>query len=248
MKFLLFVILSFCSLVCHAQCVEQSKAIKVGEVLHYSAYYNWGLIWVKAGVATFSVEEEEGNYKFTVKTDNVPAWGWLYSVHSLHEASISKDFRPIYMRSVSEENGVKAKEYYRYSADGTTIEKTYKYGDDEEKKEIFKQKECSWDIINMVYIARSYNVRGATPDETIPFSVMFNNKYHTIYGKVLGKETIKNRNGKSYSCLKCTATVASGTIFKDGEPVYVWITDDDAQIPILVESKISIGSIKVYLD
>ncbi|HQJ91114.1 MAG TPA: DUF3108 domain-containing protein, partial [Paludibacteraceae bacterium] len=84
--------------------------------------------------------------------------------------------------------------------------------------------------------------------KSIPFHVMFNDSVYTIYGKILKEEMIENRNGREYNCLKCSATVVSGTMFEEGEPVYVWITNDERQIPILVESKISVGSVKVYLD
>jgi hypothetical protein len=36
----------------------------------------------------------------------------------------------------------------------------------------------------------------------------------------------------------------SGTIFSGGEDLFVWITDDRNKIPILVEAKILVGSVK----
>jgi hypothetical protein len=39
-----------------------------------------------------------------------------------------------------------------------------------------------------------------------------------------------------------------GTIFKGGEDMYVWVTDDKNRIPVLVEAKILIGSVKAYLE
>jgi hypothetical protein len=35
-----------------------------------------------------------------------------------------------------------------------------------------------------------------------------------------------------------------GTIFKSGEALYIWITDDKNHLPILVEAKILVGSVK----
>ena len=40
-----------------------------------------------------------------------------------------------------------------------------------------------------------------------------------------------------------------GTIFESGEDMTVWVTDDLNRIPIIVEAKILIGSIKaVFVD
>lgn len=230
-----------------SQCVEDGSALRVGEVLKYSAYYNWGLIWVKAGTATFSVGEENGNYKFTVTADNVPAWGWLYSLHSRHTAVMTKSFTPVYMESDTKENGFWSKEHYRY-ADGH-IYKSYQNKDNQKGGSVvLDHPACSWDIIHAVYVARSINVRKGGIGKTIPFHVFFNDSVYTIYGKVMKQERIKNKSGREFDCLKCSATVVSGTMFEEGAPVYVWITNDERQIPILVESKISVGFVKVYLD
>lgn len=230
-----------------AQCVKETRAFEVGEVLNYAAYYNLGLVWVKAGVATFSVEEENGNYKFSVVADNLPKWEWLYSLHSRHTASVTRDFKPIYMTASTSENGRFSRDHYVYDDD--VIHKTYwlKNNDCQHLKDL-PHPPCSWDIINAVYVARSMDVRNYPDPNKIPFNVMFNDSVYTVYGAVLGKERIKTRKGKEFDCLKCTATVVAGTMFESGAPVYVWITDDVHQIPVLVESKIKIGAVKVYLE
>ncbi len=230
-----------------AQCVEGTQAFGAGEVLDYAAYYNWGFVWVKAGVAKFSVAEENGNYKFTVVADNLPKWEWLYSLHSRHTASVTKDFKPLYMQASTSENGVVTKDYYRY--DGDFIYKTYSSRKDTlVRTKVIEHPACSWDIINAVYVARSMDVRNRKEKSKIPFHVIFNDSVYTIYGSVLGREKIETRTGKEYDCLKCTATVVEGTMFEAGVPVYVWITNDVRQIPVLVESKIKVGSVKVYLE
>lgn len=230
-----------------AQCVEKTQAFEVGEVLNYAAYYNWGFVWVKAGVANFSVGEEDGNYKFTIVADNLPKWEWLYSLHSRHTASVTKDFVPLYMSASTSENGLETKDYYKY--DGDVIYKTYSTkSNPNPQTKVLQHPACSWDIINAVYVARSMNVRDYPDKSRIPFNVMFNDSVYTIYGAVLGEERIKTRTNKEYDCLKCTATVVKGTMFEAGSPVYVWITNDVRQIPIMVESKIRIGAVKVYLE
>jgi len=39
----------------------------------------------------------------------------------------------------------------------------------------------------------------------------------------------------------------AGTIFKGGEDLVVWVTDDNYRIPVLVEAKILVGSVKAVL-
>jgi hypothetical protein len=41
--------------------------------------------------------------------------------------------------------------------------------------------------------------------------------------------------------------LVEGTIFKGGEDLMVWVTNDENKVPVMVEAKILIGSVKAYL-
>ena len=72
---------------------------------------------------------------------------------------------------------------------------------------------------------------------------------HDIYIRYLGKERIKNRDGRKFDCLKFKPLLVEGTIFESGEDMTVWVTDDQNRVPIIVEAKILIGSVKaVFVD
>lgn len=215
--------------------------------MNYYAYYNWGKLWVKAGEASFCVSENDDNYLFTVKAKNLPGWDWLYHLETIHEAGMSKkQLKPVFLRAATIENKNWSKEEYTYKKN--TV---YKYFENKKypngKDTLYSHVPCTWDVINAVYIARNIDLRSVPMGKPIPFYLNFGDATHTIYGKVLKRERIKNREGEVFDCLKCSATVVSGTIFADGKPVYVWVTNDTRQIPVLVESQISIGSIKVFL-
>lgn len=65
--------------------------------------------------------------------------------------------------------------------------------------------------------------------------------------KFVGRETIKIRNGK-YRCLKFQPLVQQGRIFKGNDDLNVWVTDDANRIPVLVQAKVLVGSIKMELS
>lgn len=245
-KFLLLLILfSFLNLEAQDR-VTENKAFKVGEVLKLKAYYHFGLLWFEVGEATFSVSEESGNYKFTVKAKNHSRWDWLYKLNTLHEASCTKSMVPLYMRCQTEENGVLSTDEMIY--EGNTIfkkEQGSKYPNGWDSTYI-RQKD-SYDIINSVYVARNVDL-SINNGINIPFYPIFGNEVVPVFGSVIGEEKIKTQNKVTYNCLKCTATVGAGTIFEPDEPVFVWVTNDDRKIPVLVEAKLRIGAVKVYLD
>jgi len=41
--------------------------------------------------------------------------------------------------------------------------------------------------------------------------------------------------------------LVDGTIFKGGEGMTVWVTDDKNKIPVMVEAQILVGSVKAIL-
>ena len=221
-------------------------AFSVGEELKYNAYYNLGKIWIKAGEASFSVDEKDGNYLFSGGTQNLPGWDWLYLLRTTHEASMTKQFQPLYLKVITIENKKRTDEKYIYN--GNTVHKHLVSNDYPQGKDtVYTVRPCSWDIINVVYIVRNLNLKNAKQGETIPLFVNLEDSTNTIYGKVLGKETIKNREGKVFNCLKFSASVIYRTIILADKPVNVWITDDDFRIPVLIEFKVAVGYVKVFL-
>jgi hypothetical protein len=41
--------------------------------------------------------------------------------------------------------------------------------------------------------------------------------------------------------------MVQGTIFRGDEDVLVWVTDDENKIPVYIEAKILVGTVKAYL-
>ncbi len=229
-----------------SQCVSKNQAFGVGEELKYYAYYNWGKIWIKAGKASFSVGKSGDNYLFTVTAQNLKGWDWLYRLQTTHKGEMTKQMKPVSMKATTVEN--KSWNYVEFIYKKDSIHKHLVNDQYPEGKDtVYRHKPCSWDIINAVYVARNTDFKHISIGEQIPYYLNFDDSTHIIYGKILQKERIQNREGEEFDCLKCSATVAPGTIFAADKPVYVWVTDDWRRIPVLIESQISIGSIKVFL-
>lgn len=234
-----------------AQVVSKNTAFSVGERFSLDAYFNLGAIWIKLGEAEFRVEEEEDNYKFIVTAHNMPKWDRIYQMNTYHEASCTKNMKPLYMKCKVSENG----NYYEDSYIFIEKDDHYEVHRHTKNKQKFPSGEfdttftvslAAHDIINSVYVARNTDLT-QNNGKKIPFSPIFGNGIHTIYGDVIGKETIKTRENKIYKCLKGAAYVGDGTIVDGKTPAYVYVTDDEHLIPVLVEAKLSIGSVKVYL-
>jgi hypothetical protein len=67
---------------------------------------------------------------------------------------------------------------------------------------------------------------------------------YNLYIRYLGKEEVKTKYDK-FNAIKFKALLIPGTIFKGGEDMTVWVSDDQNRLPVRIESQILIGSIKI---
>lgn len=69
----------------------------------------------------------------------------------------------------------------------------------------------------------------------------------TIVVKVHRKESIEVPAGK-FNCIVIEPVMASGGIFKSSGNLTIWVTDDARRVPVLMKSKIPVGSIDAVLQ
>lgn len=65
--------------------------------------------------------------------------------------------------------------------------------------------------------------------------------------RVLGRQTVKTPAGK-FNCVVIEPLLKAGGIFKNKGRLVIWLTDDERRMPVLMKSKVMIGSISVVLQ
>lgn len=250
---LLFYILNLT--VTNAQCNIENKTFKSGEKATYHAYYNWHFIWLNAGTVQFGVEDRKYNGK---DTWFLSSYGTTYSsydkmmkVRDTFEVYVDKQhFDPLFFNRVTNEGSTKAHHQYWFDEKNKTIKtKIKKDGATSYKEELIAFENCTADLLSMVYKARNIDYDKYKVNSKIPIRMIVDGQIHDLFIRYLGKEVIKNRDGRKFRCLKFSPLLVPGTIFKSGEDMTVWVTDDDARVPIIVEAKVLIGSVKaVFVD
>jgi hypothetical protein len=64
--------------------------------------------------------------------------------------------------------------------------------------------------------------------------------------KVLGRDRIDTPAGR-FNCVAIEPQLNAGGVFKNTGRLVIWITDDERRMPVLMKSKVTIGSISVVL-
>ena len=211
-----------------------------------------GKIWVPAGKVRFTVKDSTYNNKncffFDGKGKSLKNYDWFFRVRDRYSSIVEKEkFEPIrFTRNVNEGS---FSLYYDYLFDYKNEKaKVFEDRKDKSKYSIIDFPKCSYDVMTSVYYARTLDYSNLNINDSIPLSMMVDKEiYNSLHIKYLGRDTIQDQYGKTYSCLIISPLLIEGTIFKEGDYMRVYITDDLNRIPIYIEGEILIGSIKAYI-
>jgi hypothetical protein len=82
---------------------------------------------------------------------------------------------------------------------------------------------------------------------SIVFDYHASRKSQPMEVKVIGRERVTTPAG-TFDCVAIEPVLKAGGIFKNKGRLVVWLTDDERRMPVLMRSKVMIGSISVVLQ
>jgi hypothetical protein len=234
------------------QCPVSNTVFGDGEQIRYTVSYNWGPVWVDAGLVTFSVTSElfRGKPSWHLKGTgkSFASYDLLFKVRDYFDSWIdpetfkSYDFR----RNVSEGGYTLLNTLYFDYVSQKIISNT-KCKNRSQRTDTLPMAPCTFDMLSAIYYTRTLDFSNLNPEIKRHVKVIIDDASFEIYIRPLGKEIVESTDGKQYRCIKFAAKMVQGTIFKGDEDILVWVTDDENKIPVYIEAKIIVGTIKAYL-
>ena len=82
---------------------------------------------------------------------------------------------------------------------------------------------------------------------SVIFDYHASRKSQPLEVRVLGRERVKTPAG-TFDCVVIEPMLKAGGIFKNKGRLVIWLTDDERRMPVLMKSKVAIGSISVVLQ
>lgn len=235
-----------------SDCEVNNHAFASGEELRYETSYNWGFVWLDAGYVVFKVQKDDHTgiscYKLSGIGGTYPSYDWIYKVRDRFECWVDtvtlKPYR--YIRDVKEGGRTFYNEcYFNFSR-----QKAYCVTKEQKKPlrlDTVALTPCSLDPLTMIYYSRNADFSKCGINDTVPISLFLDNKVYPLYLRYLGKAKYKIDAKNIYNCIKFSPLLVEGTIFKGGEGMTVWATDDQNRIPLYVEAPIAVGSVKAKI-
>lgn len=220
-----------------------------GEELTYKIYYNWNFMWLPAGEAVFKVTDEGDQYHISVKGRTYSSYEWFFKVRDNYDTYINKKtlLPSVAIRDVDEGSY----KLYEKLVFNQTDELVTSYRGDSPKDLNIKQyklSECMHDLISVLYHTRNYQYEKFSKGQEFPVKIFMDKAIWPLSVKYKGRYTNLTVKGSGkYKAFKFSPEVISGTVFKKGTEMDVWVSDDNNRIPLYIESPVSVGSVKIVL-
>jgi hypothetical protein len=139
----------------------------------------------------------------------------------------------------------------RVNEGGFKINQDYIFKQDNQKVKTQDKKEYDvplgiQDMLSSFYYARTLDYKNAKINQEFSMDMFIDNEVFPFKIKYLGTETIKTRKGK-FDCVKLRPLMMKGRVWEDEESMTIWVTNDNNKVPVLLETKISVGAVKATL-
>jgi hypothetical protein len=229
-------------------CIIENTAFKGGEKMVYKAYYNWQFVWIPAGEATFQITESKDNYDITVIGKTYKSYDPFFKVRDYFHSIIDKEtmYPKTFVRIVEEGKYRRfdslsfIQQQYAVSYNGKTRETVV--------RKVVPLQQCTHDLLSVLYFMRNINVSDHKPGDLIPTRILFDEVIYPIKVRYDGKyEHFEIKGLGTFNTIKVIPDLVTGNVFKDGNRMHIWVSDDANKLPLLIESPLSVGSAKAVL-
>ncbi|MEL6638501.1 MAG: DUF3108 domain-containing protein [Bacteroidota bacterium] len=231
-------------------CSMDNHTFQVGEEIVYKLFYNWNFVWIAAGEAVFKVEEGENNqYHLSATGHTYKSYDWAFRIRDSHDAYVNKDnlLPNMSIRQV-EEGGYRMYDKMTFHQSARKLTSFRGKTEAEARANDFDLDGCMHDMLSIIYYARNINFQNYEPGQTFPVQIFLDREVYPLSVKYKGKEeSIKVKGQGRFKAIKFSPELIAGDIFDEDTQMNVYVSDDQNRIPLLIESPISVGSVKAVL-
>jgi hypothetical protein len=230
-------------------CRTENNVFLAGEEIVYKIYYNWNFIWLSAGEVTFRVYDEGDEYHISAKGRTYDSYEWFFTVRDNYDSYIDKEtlLPRLHIRDVNEGSYERYDKVHFDQASQTAVSNRGRNREDA-TPETFDLEGCMHDILSSVYYLRNVEVDKLNAGDELPVKIFFDRETFPLKIKYHGSEKNTKVKGMGhFRTHRFSPDLITGEVFKDGDEMNVYVSADKNKIPVLIESPVSVGSVKVVL-
>ena len=220
-------------------------AFAPGETLTYRFHY--GLL--DAAEATITVNDSKKHHDWIIdaKGKSTGAFSWFFKVDDHYQSRIcpASGF-PVHFKRDIKEGGYELHQYYAFDQSARKVDATsFKRKKAPKNSEHFFN-EPMHDMVSGIYALRHIAFDSLAIGDTVSVPIFMDEKWFQLQAVFAGNEAVKWK-GQQRSCALIHPVIQTGRIWRNPDDLAVYITNDVNRIPLLAETRILFGSIKMEL-
>ncbi len=230
-------------------CMIENTAFKGGERIVYKAYYNWKFVWIPAGEAEFNIRENKDFYEISVVGKTYKSYDPFFRVRDYFYSVIDKKtMYPRHFVRIVEEGNYRKFDSIVFRQNQLTAVSFNGKSRETAKRKLITIHQCTHDLLSVLYYMRNINVAQHKPGDMIPTKILFDETLYPIKVRLDGiYNNVEIKDLGTFNTIKVIPDLVTGNVFKDGNKMNVWVTNDGNKLPLLIESPLSVGSAKAVL-
>lgn len=230
-------------------CAIDNQTFLPGEQLTYKLYYNWGVIWLPAGEVVFEVTEEGSQYHLAASGKTYASYEWFFKVRDYYESYVDVNtLLPTVSTRNVHEGGYRLYDRVEFDQENGIATSHRGKTEDVARPTDYPVSSCMHDVLSILYFVRNVNFHEMSQGNTFPVSIFMDKEewpVNVVYNGANDNKKIKGLG--RFNTLKFSPGVIAGTVFKEDTQMNVYVSNDDNRIPLLIESPVSVGSVKAVL-
>lgn len=231
-------------------CQSENNAFAIGEEIVYKLYYNWNFIWLAAGEVVFRVSDDGDTYHISAHGRTYKSYEWFFKVRDKYDTYIDKEtLLPLVSIRDIQEGGYSL--YDRVEFDHELGKATSLRGKTRKtaKETTYDIDPCIHDLLSIVYFCRNIPFGKIPSDYRIPIKIFMDKEVWPLSVHYKGKDSGKKvkGQGKFRAIHFIPDVIEGGYYFGEGTNMDIWVSDDENKIPLIIESPVSVGSVKAIL-
>ncbi|MFA6359407.1 MAG: DUF3108 domain-containing protein [Dysgonamonadaceae bacterium] len=231
----------------------KNNAFDAGEQLTYDLYYKYGILNMKGGNATLNTESTVYNgtdaYKMTLHATTGGLINSIYNVDDTLTGFVDKNIVPLLFTKGATEGKdyTRERQIYKYQ-NGETFIRTIRHRNGKLSfDENITTERCTYDMMSVLAFARTLDYSNMKRGDNTHVQFISGRRLVNMYIRYLGTISMKVNNGKTYDALELSLMILDKAFVDQEEAMNVWITNDENKLPLQINTKLKIGTMRAVL-
>ncbi|MEZ4908148.1 MAG: DUF3108 domain-containing protein [Saprospiraceae bacterium] len=197
-----------------------------------------------------SKKEKKDNYHLSAIGKTYSSYNWVFSVDDYFYSDIDKyTLIPKYAKRNINEGNYKILNEINFNQKSGSAKSYVKENDKDPRYSNFNFDNCMFDLLSLIYKLRNIEVDKMKKGDELNFQIILDSELYDLNFEYMGKSpSTKVNNLGVFNTFIISPSVIKGRVFDKSERMKIWISDDKAKLPLIIESPLAVGKIKVILE